>query len=158
VGAPPGGMGHFVAHAPQCSGSVLRSMHCVPQRNVGSGQGHSVPLHPLVSVDTSCTPPSVPPPSPFATSKSDELHPKVTSDEAISKQAAKRILKSYRFAPPRAHSPGGVAIPSRELEEIPDGELEDARVFVGQRAEGEAPLEAQRAEGREPADAEAVRG
>src|ERR1700722_14088864 len=44
------------------------------------------------------------------------------------------------------------------LEEVSDGELEVAALFVRQRLQREAPLEAQRAQGREPADAEAGRG
>src|SRR3954462_12001661 len=44
------------------------------------------------------------------------------------------------------------------LEEVADGEFEDARLLVRERLEREAPFEAERGEGREPADAEAPRG
>src|SRR5438046_1049090 len=43
-------------------------------------------------------------------------------------------------------------------EEVADGELEIAALFVGQRLEREAPLEAQGSERREPPDADAPRG
>jgi hypothetical protein len=68
---------------------------------------------------------------------------------------ARRVMDRFRLLLLTELDPSfGRAVCS---EEVTDRELEDALLFVGQRLERKAPLEAEGPERREPAQAEAVR-